>query len=128
MLLQFDLKHIHKVNFYPSDINFTQALLVLLVTNMISGSCYRQSMLKLFSYYCCSGVRGVGQISASHRCPAKKPCPYKSGKCGRLVSVFLIHFSTKRQKRKLITFCQVGLGPGGSIPACPRKRFYLREG
>ena len=37
MLLQFDLKHIHKVNFYPSDNNFTQALLVLLVTNMISG-------------------------------------------------------------------------------------------
>ena len=38
MLLQFDLKHIHKVNFYPSDNNFTQALLVLLVTNMISGN------------------------------------------------------------------------------------------
>ena len=37
MLLQFDLKHIHKVNFYPSDNNFTQALLVLLVTNMISA-------------------------------------------------------------------------------------------
>ena len=36
MLLQFDLKHIHKVNFYPSDNNFTQALFVLLVTNMIS--------------------------------------------------------------------------------------------
>ena len=36
MLLQFDLKHIHKVNVYPSDNNFTQALLVLLVTNMIS--------------------------------------------------------------------------------------------
>ena len=36
MLLQFDLKHIHKVNFYPSDNNFTQALLVLLETNMIS--------------------------------------------------------------------------------------------
>ena len=38
MLLQFDLKHIHKVNFYPSDNNFTQALLVMLVTNMISVS------------------------------------------------------------------------------------------
>ena len=38
MLLQFDLKHIHKVNFYPSDNNFTQALLVLLVTNMISAN------------------------------------------------------------------------------------------
>ena len=37
MLLQFDLKHIHKVNFYPSDNNFTQALLVMLVTNIISG-------------------------------------------------------------------------------------------
>ena len=34
MLLQFDLKHIHKVNFYPSDNNFTQALLVMLVTNV----------------------------------------------------------------------------------------------
>ena len=38
MLLQFDLKHILKVNFYPSDNNFTQALLVMLVTNMISDS------------------------------------------------------------------------------------------
>ena len=37
MLLQLDLKHIHKVNFYPSDNNFTQALLVMLVTNMIFG-------------------------------------------------------------------------------------------
>ena len=37
VLLQFDLKHIHKVNFYPSDNNFTQVLLVMLVTNMISG-------------------------------------------------------------------------------------------
>ena len=36
MLLQFDLKHIHKVNFYPSDNNFTQALLVMLVTNIMS--------------------------------------------------------------------------------------------
>ena len=32
-----DLKHIHKVNFYPSDNNFTQPLLVMLVTNMISS-------------------------------------------------------------------------------------------
>ena len=32
----YHLKHIHKVNFYPSDKNFTQALLVMLVTNMIS--------------------------------------------------------------------------------------------
>ena len=36
ILLQLDLKHIHKVNFYPSDNNFTQALLVMLVTNIIS--------------------------------------------------------------------------------------------
>ena len=35
--LQLELKHIHKVNFYPSDKYFTQALLVMLVTNMISG-------------------------------------------------------------------------------------------
>ena len=34
ILHQLDLKHIYKVNFYPSDNNFTQALLV---TNMISG-------------------------------------------------------------------------------------------
>ena len=30
ILLQLDLKQIHKVNFYPSDNNFTQALLVCL--------------------------------------------------------------------------------------------------
>ena len=36
-LLQLDLKHIHKVNFYPRNNNFTQALLVMLVTNIISG-------------------------------------------------------------------------------------------
>ena len=36
--LQLDLKQIHKVKFYPSDNNFTQALLVMLVTNMISGT------------------------------------------------------------------------------------------
>ena len=36
MLVQLDLKHIHKVNFYPSYNNFTQALLVMLVTNIIS--------------------------------------------------------------------------------------------
>ena len=43
MLLQFDLKHIHKVNFYPSDNNFTQALLVMLVTNIISARIYMYS-------------------------------------------------------------------------------------
>ena len=43
MLLQFDLKHIHKVNFYPSDNNFTQALLVLLVTNMISDLSWNEN-------------------------------------------------------------------------------------
>ena len=37
ILLQLDLKHIHKVNFYPSDNDFTQMLLVMLVTNMTSG-------------------------------------------------------------------------------------------
>jgi len=45
-----------------------------------------------------SGLRGVGRIS--RRCPATRPCPYRSGKCGRLV----------------------GLGRGGRIPACPRRR------
>ena len=35
ILLQLDLKHIHKMNFYQSDNNFTQALLV---TNIISWS------------------------------------------------------------------------------------------
>ena len=34
ILLQLDLKHITRVNFYPSDNNFTQALLV---TNIISA-------------------------------------------------------------------------------------------
>ena len=51
MLLQFDLKHIHKVNFYPSDNNFTQALLVLLVTNMISG-CAEPNCAKLGHAIC----------------------------------------------------------------------------
>ena len=37
MLLQYNLNHIHKVSFYPSNNNFTQALLVLPVTNMISA-------------------------------------------------------------------------------------------
>ena len=30
-------KHIHKVKFYPSVDDFTQALLVMLVTNIMSG-------------------------------------------------------------------------------------------
>ena len=46
MLLQFDLKHIHKVNFYPSDNNFTQALLVLLMTNMISDGGFNEEVLE----------------------------------------------------------------------------------
>jgi len=46
-----------------------------------------------------SGLRGVGRIS--RRCPASRPCPYRGGRCGRLV----------------------GLGRGGRIPACPRRRF-----
>ena len=36
ILLHLYLKHIHKVKFYPSGNNFTQALLVMLVTNIIS--------------------------------------------------------------------------------------------
>ena len=38
MLVQLDLKYIRKVNFYPSDTNSTQALLVMLVTNMMSDT------------------------------------------------------------------------------------------
>ena len=38
ILLQVYLKHIHKVKFYLSGNNFTQALLVMLVTNIISGA------------------------------------------------------------------------------------------
>ena len=38
ILLQLDLKHITRVNFYPSDNNFTQALLVMLVTNITSAT------------------------------------------------------------------------------------------
>ena len=33
-------KHIHKVKFYPSAENFTQALLVMLVTNITSGRAF----------------------------------------------------------------------------------------
>ena len=53
MLLQFDLIHIHKVNFYPSDNNFTQALLVMLVTNMTSGVewCGVSFHFSLFTFY-----------------------------------------------------------------------------
>ena len=55
ILLQLDLKHIHKVNFYPSDDNFTQALLVMLVKNIISGAwggVYRKmSRHLLFSFF-----------------------------------------------------------------------------
>jgi len=46
-----------------------------------------------------SGLGGIGQINS--RCPATRPCPYKNGKCGNLV----------------------GLGPGGRIPACPKRMF-----
>ena len=59
MLLQFDLKHIHKVNFYPSDNNFTQALLVLLVTNMISATDVHSFMA--FSQ-CCSLLLNFAQL------------------------------------------------------------------
>ena len=48
MLLQFDLKHIHKVNFYPSDNNFTQALLEMLVTNIISWSYIQHQHFVIF--------------------------------------------------------------------------------
>ena len=48
ILLQLDLKHIHKVNFYPSDNNFTQALLVMLVTNIISVQWSSLSMLMIY--------------------------------------------------------------------------------
>ena len=36
-LSELYLKHIHNVKFYPSGYNFTQALLVMLVTNIISA-------------------------------------------------------------------------------------------
>ena len=32
-------KHIHEVEFYPSADDFTQALLVMLVTNIMSALC-----------------------------------------------------------------------------------------
>ena len=54
ILLQLDLKHIHTVNFYPSDNNITQALLVMLVTNMISGHLLTENnpfFLELFSVF-----------------------------------------------------------------------------
>ena len=34
---------------------------------------------------CFSGSRGFGVIS--NRCPATRPCPYRDGKCGRVVSI-----------------------------------------
>ena len=36
ILLKLHYKHIHKVKFYPSGENFTEALLVMLVTNITS--------------------------------------------------------------------------------------------
>ena len=49
IFLQLDLKHIHEVNFFPSDNDFTQALLVVLVTYMISanGQCPNKHCLNL---------------------------------------------------------------------------------
>jgi len=46
-----------------------------------------------------SGSQGFGVIS--NRCPSTRPCPYRDGKCGRVV----------------------GLGRGGRRAACPRRRF-----
>ena len=46
---QLNLKHIYKVNFYPSDNDFTKALLVMLVTNMISdGSIWAKKRQDFF--------------------------------------------------------------------------------
>jgi len=45
-----------------------------------------------------SGSQSIGSISS--RCPSTTPCPYRAG-CGRLV----------------------GLGRGGRLPACPRRRW-----
>ena len=36
-------KHIHKVKFYPRAVDFTQALLVMLVTNIMSALAYTQN-------------------------------------------------------------------------------------
>ena len=37
ILLQLDLKHITRVKFYPSDNNFVEAMLMMLVTNITSA-------------------------------------------------------------------------------------------
>ena len=66
ILLQLGLKRIHKVNFYPSDNNFTQALLVLLVTNMISAGLLLSGSLPSCSYFSFSS-------SSSHQCIAMWP-------------------------------------------------------
>ena len=75
MLLQFDLKHIHKVNFYPSDNNFTQALLVMLVTNMISGFWWiTRYYPQIWAFHCCLQLKLIilpqkkwGEIQANSK-------------------------------------------------------------
>lgn len=71
---------------YYSDQEQTVGAVNLKTTSSVTGQSF-------------SGLGGVGQIS--NRCPATRPCPRKSGKCGNLV----------------------GLGAGGKIPACPKRRF-----
>ena len=47
------MKYIHKVKFYPTAENFTQALLVMLVTNITSDGC----ALTCFVLFCnCVGA------------------------------------------------------------------------
>ena len=81
ILLQLDLKHIHKVNFYPSDNNFTQALLVMLVTNIISG-CTIQSPSVNLSY-----IYGEGSQKVARTCIFKDYCCITAKQYAKLLSI-----------------------------------------
>ena len=86
-------KHIHKVKFYPSADDFTQALLVMLVTNITSAIKFvilfkeqEQNPIKRFHTW---GIAGEG--------------PY-----GKRLEMYLfywwtlLHFHWKKKNRKII--------------------------
>ena len=69
-------KHIHKVNFYPSADDFTQALLVMLVTNIMSASLYLQMYFHLSWYFWMDMraswvVQGHGGVLGTRRIPTR---------------------------------------------------------
>ena len=73
ILLNLYQKNIHKVKFYPSCRNFTQALLVMLVTNITSGQ-YHDAInkqlnliifLDLFSFFSFKPSHGLLEVWSS---------------------------------------------------------------